>query len=362
MIWAVVKDPGGTNATVRVVNELRALGKEVKLFSNGKAAEILTERGMEHTANPSAVSILEAVFSEGKRPELILTSMCSQGGLGKYLVPLAWHHDIATVAVQDFWGARLKTDYCDSQFWPDRIIVPDEVGRRLVLESWDDYGEENVCVSGWVAFDSLATFDCAAAGEKVRKRFGLVKPWPIVGFFGHPDGNAETAHEVVRALNENADPVYFFPRWHPRASTDDAADHERTKTEVLAFSSGERIETNSISSKELTTDDIVGASKVVVSIFSTTLVQAAHLGKEVVSVLYPQYGMRRWHEITKLEGFPLTDLGCSALVGEYDGLRRTLRGAITDTLGLGDAQRRLLPTDGRSARRAAAYVLDMLRR
>lgn len=78
-IWAICKDPGGTAGVIPVSRALRSLGREVLIIANGKAIELLKKDGESFVYGESA----EQMLREYGSPELLLTSMCSKGGVGR---------------------------------------------------------------------------------------------------------------------------------------------------------------------------------------------------------------------------------------------------------------------------------------
>jgi hypothetical protein len=100
LIMAVVKDPGGTNSVLRVVNELRQLGNTVEVIANGHALDRLPGMNVPFRTLEGALEVMPL-------PDVYLTSMCSKGGVGRNLIPLMRSANVPIVAIQDLWGAQL---------------------------------------------------------------------------------------------------------------------------------------------------------------------------------------------------------------------------------------------------------------
>ena len=365
MIAEVTKDPGGMNVILGVHKLFPEMlpDKEVKIFSNGASVKLLTERGVKHTPVETAADVFRiADMFTATPPELLITDMSSDGGLGRLLVKSV---AARTIAIQDFWGARLNIEFKDELYWPDYILVPDAVGKELVLGSWKGYREEDVRITGWIAFDNLASMNQPALREKLRGRFELKENWPVVVFVGQIDGTAGTFEETVQALNLIGRPVYLLPRWHPRVQKDGPAEHEACLKLMGELRAGRIIDTNNVPYAEFPSDEIVAASDVVTGMFSTDLAKAAQLKKEVISVLYPELGLARFKSLTKLEKFPLVELGCAVMAQNQDELKYYLRHAIDSEsafpgLDCGPDQEKHFPCDGMSAKRAMKEIISIL--
>ena len=212
-VLAVVKDPGGTNAVLPVVAELKKLGLSVQVFADGKAVELLPSMNVAHDVAAGAESLIQRVGA----PKILITSMCSDGGVGRDLVPLLRGKSV-TVAVQDFWGARLWTDWADPKFRPDHLIVPDSGAKDIAQRAWPDFDPARIHVLGWVAFDKYV--DMYPKREEIaantRRVLGITDPRLTVLFCGGGDHVGMLLDSLVSVLNGNPTDFYLIPRPHPR--------------------------------------------------------------------------------------------------------------------------------------------------
>lgn len=369
-VWAVVKDPGGTNGVLPVVDVLRApvsrggMGLKVLTVANGKAVELLKgKEGVEAYDSP------DRILAAHDLPKMLVTSMCSKGGVGRDLVPLLRNRGIPTIALQDFWGVRLQNDWADAKFWPDAICVNDEVGAKIVRSAWADYDSRRIKVTGYPAQDKLASLDIERVATNVRDTLGIGDDKSVVVYGGHyNDGkikkSGETLCEIVEALNAISRSVYFIPRAHPRMK--DNAPEELPKWEyaLKRFNAGVLITDTSY--KDMTPLlALVSANRgVIASVFSTVLVDAAALGcGNNISILYPEAGMACFDEEMggSLKEFPLVDLGCTAKATNRKELIELLRRAFSGGLGFESKQAATFKLDGQNAARAAKEAVTLIK-
>lgn len=351
-IWAVCKDPGGTNGVLPVVKSLRGAGHEVLLIANGKAVQLLKDKE-DHVVYDSAEEVLK---NHPLLPNVCITSMCSNGGVGRDLTPLL-RGKCPVVALQDFWGASLRDGgeaaWGDVKYRPDYLVVNDEIGKKIVLDTWSDYKSQQVIVTGYPALDKYKDIKVAEVSAKVRLALGITEKKPVVLFGGQGPGTAETLSELVEALNEVHRDCYFVPRPHPRCK-DNFPEEMQPWQEALARLRVGNLVFDFFSQTD--TPSLLAASDLVISMSSTILVEAATLNKQNISVLYEDTGMAEFRSSTGLNEFPLVDLGCSAKAVDRKSLRKLLEKSFDNALGLEDAQRKSFRLDGKNAKRVAIFI------
>ncbi len=336
-----------------VFYKLRELGKEVTLFANGKAVDLLPGIESDFKAYKSAEELLKDNLV---LPEILVTSMCSKGGVGRDLVPMLRGLDIPTVALQDFWGSRLGTDWKDPQYWPECICVNDPVASKIVLKAWPDFSEERIQITGYPALDQYANYD-SAQWVKMRQKLGIVRNIPVILFAGQVQGTGDVIKTVIEALNKLEEEISLIIREHPRMRDD--APEEVTKWEkaIKSFNNGSLIESSSFD-----TSLVLAAADVVLGAFSTVLVHAAVLQKEVIAVLFPNQGMAEF----KRQGggfrdeFPLVSLGCAAQAEDQKDLLEILDKALSEGLGFEKNQGQIFCLDGKNAERVVQKILEHL--
>lgn len=356
-VWAVVKDPGGTNGVLPVVSVLREHGVQVNLIAHGKAPELPQVRalGTYLVVGPDPQEVLATL----PLPDAHITSMCSEGGVGRDLIPLLRERGAPTVAAQDFWGGALVQLFRDPQYWPDYICANDELGADIVCRAWPGFTRERIWVTGFPAMDKYAQVDAATVRSRVRDQLGVQEGLPLVLFAGQLEGTSQLLAQVVSALNAIADTigVAFAPRQHPRLRNNAPDEIEPWNKALASFAGAQLLADTSA----CPTPDMVAAADVAVSSFSTVLVEAACLRKPVIAINDP-VEMARLRESVGgvMDEFPLVELGCARKVTSPQELREALHTALTSGLGLRGAQERHFTLDGKNAERAADRVLALL--
>lgn len=347
-ILVVVKDPGGTNALLPVVAALREQGCEVVLLADGNAATRAQEIG-------ARVLTITQIVEQYPDPALLVTSTCSGGGLGRELIPL-FRGRCETIAFQDFWGARMNTDWKDPMYRPHRLFVPDDEGVAIAQRLWPDFGPERIQTTGFTAMDRLHEIRNGEAAWAIRDRLDMPDPiWPVVLFAGQLRGTSTFLKEVVDAVNAAERKVYFIFRAHPRLERD-APEEAALCEEVLKTLTAGRVIRNSHEHYP-SSDVLIAGSDVTLARSSTTLVEAAYLLRPAIAVLFPETGLASLVESTQgaLTDFPLTRLGCTATASSHAQLRGLLRRVYDGTLAreLRPNQIKHCKNDGKRASNAA---------
>lgn len=175
-----MKDPGGTNALLPILEKLRNRHKVIYI-ADGIAPTILTKRNITFQTIPVRQNINQ--FLQKVKPALIFSTMCSNGGIGRQFIYEGKRLGIPTISLQDFWGARLNKEYRHKKFWPDYLLVPDISAKKIVNRLWKSYPRASIIISGYTAFHDFPSFKLAEKiNRRLRKRLRIIKPWPIVFF------------------------------------------------------------------------------------------------------------------------------------------------------------------------------------
>lgn len=351
-IWFVCKDPGGTNGILPVYDHLKREGLPVVLIANGKAVELLQTQGREFVYS----------FS-GPSPRVLVTSMCSGGGLGRDVIP-TFRGRYPTVALQDFWGSYLWSDWADHQWWPDYIVVNDEVGAQIVREAWPNFGDKRIKILGYPALDKYAGVDTASVRQEVHEKLGMKDDRPMVLYAGQLDGTSHALAEVCNALTfirpRSLPTVNLMPRLHPRLRTN--APHEYKQLNQALHTLGYGLVWPFTEICE--TAELVQAADIVVSEWSTVLVDAAAARRVPIAVLYPGEGQARFERALggDVKEFPLVSLGCAAKATSRRELTQVLSEAVAGKLHeqLRPAQEQHFKVDGKNAQRVADFIKSLL--
>jgi len=353
-IWAVCKDPGGTNGILPVVRILRSFGYEVLLIANGKAVELLKDGKEAYVVYDSA----EKLLREYRSPDILVTSMCSYGGVGRDLVPLL-RGKCSTVALQDFWGASLvdhgESAWGDVKYRPDYLVVNDEIGKKIVLETWPDYKNNQVLVLGYPALDKYASVNVREVSQKVRFVLGLEAKKPLVLFGGQGTLTKETLSSLVSALNIIGGDFYFIPRPHPRTKDNYPEEMTLWQKALAELKAGTAI-FDFFGQTDM--PSLLAASDLVISTYSTILVESAMLRKPNISILYESV-MQDLRRNSGLKEFPLVQLGCSAMAETFESLQELLKKGLSGNLELEAAQKQNFRLDGKNAERVARFIVGL---
>ncbi|MFC1678231.1 CDP-glycerol glycerophosphotransferase family protein [Patescibacteria group bacterium] len=353
-IWAFSCDPGGTAGMLPVVRELKKKKEKVLYFAYGKAREILSNEQENFLGFNSANDII-SMFADHHWPSAFVTSMCSKDQIARDLIKL-FTEVCPSVALQDYWGARLASTWKDTR--PDHICVNDAVGKEIVETAWPDFYHENIQVLGYPALDQYVDFDIEEIKMDVKKDLQL-KEKPIVLFGGQGSSTGKVFKELIETLNGIGEEVYLLPRAHPRMKEDYPQEISEWEGALDLFKAGEIIETSEYKSIQ----PLIAASTVVVSMYSTVLVEASTLRISNISMLYPDAGMVEFRKGTGgiIDEFPLTKLGCSAKASNRVDLTESLESSFQGDLKkkLNPAQDEYFKLDGQNAKRVAEFVLSL---
>lgn len=262
-VWAVCKDPGGTNGLLPVVKQLRNIGHDVKVIPNGKAVELLGGGNEECFTFEQALALMP-------EPDVLVTSMCSDGGLGRNLVPLLFRAGIPAVALQDFWGARLWTSWADPRYRPNYICVNDEIGADIVIKAWPEILRSRIKITGYPAMDKYANLDVEGTAARARLALGLTEKKPVILYAGSVEREGEVISEVVKVLNEIGADIYFVPRQHPRMKNNAPEEVPHWEKAMDDFKGGTLI----ADSSACDTISIIAASDLVIAMYSAVNIEA----------------------------------------------------------------------------------------
>ncbi len=201
--------------------------------------------------------------------------------------------------------------------------------------------------------------DKTEARKNVASKLGLKKDWPIVacpvGIFG---GASQTLDEVGRALKQTGMNAYFIPRYHPRMAQN-APEEVGLWAEALKTYGKEGLVADSSSCK---TPEILEAADLIISEFSTSLLEAAVLGKPGISVFYLSSARKLFHkEFGDLMAQPpFVTLGLTYSAKDTEDLTKLIAEILSrlDENLLNPAQLDFVQkhVDGKNAQRVAKFV------
>src|SRR3989344_3249113 len=155
VVLAASRDTGGTNGVLPVARELKK-DFDVVYLASGRAIEILTASGEKFEPLNSPDEVL------AKYPNIagLVTSMCysENGGVGRELVPKL-RSLCPTIAIQDGWGAQMKTSWADPLYRPDYLCVNDQLGSKIAVRAWPDFEPLRIVETGFPALDKYQDYN-----------------------------------------------------------------------------------------------------------------------------------------------------------------------------------------------------------
>jgi len=349
--WLVCKDPGGTAGILPVARCLRVMGVSVLVVATGKAKDLVTD---DDEPLVRCDSVDELLSQTDGLPDAIVTSMCSQGGVGRELT-LQYQGQIPIVAVQDFWGARLLTDWLTAR--PDIICVNDRVGVELVLKAWPDFASKGIRISGFPALDKYSSpalrNDLSDQARQLREQVGVPDDQPMVLVTGQLQSVGELFEAVVESLELAAVPTNLMASTHPRMTKEEA---DRCRQALEGFR-GQQVSLPPGVPFEVA----ISAADLVVAMYSTTLLEAVCLGVPAISALFPATGQKHLSDDTGglLTEFPLTPLGLCPKATNRAELNQLVHSVVVDQYH-SPAIGTLPWLDGKNAERVAQVVCSVL--
>lgn len=371
-IVVVAKDPGGSKNVVPIYKELKNMGHNAHLFTNGWASKGLENQGLEFTP----VESTQEVLAKFPNPRMLVTSMCSDGGVGRDLVPLLWGR-CPVVASQDYWGARLMTEWSKLKYRPDFINVNDQLGSEVVMRAWPRFAKDHIFQAGYPMFDFYADItraDEKRARDEIGEKLGIDSGAAIVFFpCGVLNGASEFLTEVLAAVRMvRSQTIKLIPRVHPRLHLNAPAEFEPWNRQLAQFEEdlpGVLVCDESVIRGDM--KKLLLASDVVISDFSTTLLEAGLVGarltgKANVSACYtPTVASCFYDELGQLMSEPpFVTLGCSVKAENQGGLSEALIRLLDCDQKLMDGlranQKKHLKTDGLNSQRAAKLISSLL--
>ncbi|MBI2064470.1 MAG: CDP-glycerol glycerophosphotransferase family protein [Candidatus Yanofskybacteria bacterium] len=353
VILAVCKDVGGANALLPVMDLLKK-NHRIRWIAqdNGRGKDILRNSGYDFdifSSNDDAIDKIISRYPGGV--DLVVSSMCST--VGQEIARL-FRGTCPIVVIQDQWTNGLSDVWIDQEYRPDLVLVNDELDRNFVLRAWPDFCG-NIFVTGYPALDKYARLDVQGTKVRVKYALSLSENKPVVMFAGQWWQTGHAVGEAVHALNQLGQDVYFIARPHPAMKDNTPEEVPLWERALTEFRAGTLVDSSSFG-----ISDVLATSDVVLSMFSTTLNEAAILRLPNIAILYPDHGLKVYTDVTKTDEYPLISLGCTARAGNREELISLLDKALNSDLGLRDAQEKAFSLDGRNSIRAKNIISGLI--
>lgn len=291
---------GGANAIAsvikRLIKERRAkvvvIGHKVseKIFKRENIDyETIYSYELEDVSLGSMIRLLQI-----ESPDLVLTGTSSQDKNNRDIIEqtitfAARNMGIKSVAVLDFWAGyseRFSNIFADEKFkfLPDKIAILDELARKAMLK--EGFPEERLVITGNPYFDSLIeqkTGFRETDKQKVRADLGifsdacvlLFASQPIKFYYGESLGYTEETvlEELLETLEKiKGKKICLLVKVHPMEKEEDI------KKRTLGYSFPIVVD------QAYPPRQAILASDIVISTFSTMLIESVHLGKPSISL------------------------------------------------------------------------------
>lgn len=306
------RDPGGADTIIPLVTPMIKSGYKVKLFGKDYALKKYSDSGLSGKEIGSASESTDLAYLsriiDSEAPDILITGTSVDDMTEKYLWKAAEKSAVRSVAILDNWvnyGIRfskyglgesaLYLSDRSHDFLPDRIFVMDETARDAMIS--DGIPSEKVIVTGQPHFEWLrdrtavltdsavnikkdAGNGCSSVVTFVSEPFSQVygsqeKASAVIGFNEY-DIARQTALSLEKAAKKADVRIALIIKLHPK---EDLHKYELLEKEFTRSQSIKIIVDGSS-----TSIDLIAASDAVVGMVSMALVEAAVLGKPVLSV------------------------------------------------------------------------------
>lgn len=291
-------------------------------------------------------------------PSLVVATCATIGGnIPKHLIHEAKKRNLPVVLVEDNWNSHSSFDW---PILPDGVCLVNEFAKKLLLQSWPRYPESNIHITGAPVFDKYSKAQTENAGSRLRRFLCLDEDWPVVFFIGENWGMPQAVSMLVYALNIINLPVYFILRDHPTMVAPNAPDEYKHLYAEYHDVLKKLWVGPVIDSRELTSNEVLAGSDVVVGICSTMLEEACYLRQPVINVWTPEIGQILFDKARyTYEEQPITYLGASLKAESVKEIRSCLQRILAgDTVAMLQAQQKHFQTDGLSGERVAKAILN----
>ncbi len=366
------KDTGGAKGAIPVGAALITLGHNVHLFASGKAREMSLVKNFDGPVHmiDAAEDITRFSREQHWSPDAVVTSMDSEGGPGRDLMNYMFpSKTLKRFALQDFWGQRMR----DPKAWawstarPHYLFVNDSIGVEASASAWPDFPRENIRALGYPALDRFKDLVSNEAKDRAQRKLNRItndaKSLPLVVWSGQLRQSGEILKLVAKAINQlgTVPKFKFLARKHPDFEAK-AQDQHGHWNEALAMIAHENCITDfPTESEELTMDLLNQTAAIVMSVYSTALVERAALRGPAIAFINDE-SRKKIETDTGLKEFPLVTLGCAAQANTLEELTKHMRLLLTgDTVEtMVAAQVRHFEVDGGNARRVAEFISSKL--
>ncbi len=364
-VLIATKDIGDFNVYLPVARLLASSGIKVVIVAEGLSMDAWIKNGFEiYGGKPAEVegkydknTLVRHDFNLGSvlddiEPNLVMVGLPSPNHLPGYLAEVAVPRGIKVGAVEDLWGTHGRMDTI-----PDFICTLDTFGEQMIRKNPNR--TPKIHVTGSPAMDNLKQLTARPPTTgflDVLLGTECIGNPKVVLAAGQNESTTPMIAGLVEALDAQNEPYILIPRFHPKWMRDETkADHRACwEASLRKAKNGVVIH---VPAALASTEQLILYVHEVVSIYSTTLLQTALLGRKAISWISPVGRTCMRQELSGLERYPLVTLGAALEVStpdEYSAARNV------PVHQLGEAAMKLPSADGKSAARVAEVIKSYL--
>lgn len=352
MILFGLRDVGSGNACLPVVTILKNKGIPVSVYAEGSAYKRFKDKFIL-ISKREIDDLLDFV-----NPSLVAVTTGQVGGA----VPIDLTHkakqrNLSVILVEDMWSAHSAFRW---DVLPDCVCVLDEFSKKLILRSWPGYLESSIHITGIPTFDKLSNIRTETAKQKLREILDIRENRPVIFFPGQVWGMTQAIPMLIEALNGLNTPVYLILRDHPTITLSQASDEYK----LIYLEYREALKNlrrgTIVGSDNLTSDEVLAGSDVVVGMYSTMTVEACYMRKPVLIIWTPEISQSLSKALNNtLTEWPIMNLGASLRAGNVQEIRDCLLRIFNgDAANILEAQQKHFQADGLSADRITKVILS----
>ncbi len=349
MILFGLRDTGSVNACLPVIQILKEVGVPVSVYAEA-AAQVFLKDKVIFVSESRLDHLLDTT-------KLVVATTAHKGGNRRVdLIQKAKSRNLPVILVEDMWAGHSAFN---GNVLPDGVCVMDEFAKSLILQSWPNYPESHVHITGSPVFDNYAGFQKETARRKLRKVFSLSQNWPTVFFAGQVWGMPQAIKMFIEALNDFDYPFYLILTDHPSVVLSEATEEFKRiyleyRNELGKLRVGKVVDPNGLTSRE-----IMAGSDIVVGMYSSMTVEACYLRKPVLIIWSSEIGQSLSDALNnRLNEWPITSFGASLKAESVNEIKNCLgRIIVDDAEDMKSAQEKHFKTDGLNGRRMAEAIL-----
>lgn len=376
-ILATSYHTGGVNAISPVIRRLKEEGRADVVVIGYKDAEKIFQTNHIDYRTISAYGLKDVSVDSMRwplkleSPDLILTGQSCQDKtqsdvIDQTITSAGKEKGIPTISISDFWTGRVPyfsdvfSENGKFKFLPDCITVLDEIQKDIMIK--EGFPQDKLIITGNPHFDNLASLRNNFSKEdleQVRKDLGLgldsyvllYASQPVEFYYGSDPSDPKflgytektVLSDLITAMDsiQHTKKLELIVKAHPRENENELRD--------IISKHGKKYPVD----KNYDTRKAILASDLILSPFSTVLVEATYMNKICISV---QPGL------LKDDFLPTNQLGITVPIYKKEELLPTLMKAISDEAYKKELaeKRKQLSSDGKATERVTDLVYDMI--